>query len=128
MIKRHTIASKTIIEALKSSKHPVSVADILKSLSKKGVTPNRATVYRLLKKYVQNHMVNQITSKRGATHYEYVSGIPQHHFLCNQCDTIYTFAAEVSAGESSHVDWFSNKNFKVTSHQFHGVCEPCLTK
>ena len=70
MFERQTIISSKVFELLKNSKHPLSVLDIISALNKEQFTPNKTTIYRILKKLLAKHAITEINIRNGQTKFE----------------------------------------------------------
>lgn len=128
MLERNTTISSNVLSELECSDSPLSVAQILDILEKKGLNPNKTTIYRIMDKLVQKRAVTEVTVRNGASYYEFSNGHHHHHFICNNCDAVYCLDA--CHVESHHINLkalLPNKNFKIQSHDFnlYGICEPC---
>lgn len=128
MLERKTTISSNVLKLIEKSKFPLSVPQILNQLKKKGLSPNKTTIYRILEKLINGNMVSEIAVRNGATYYEFSHGHHHHHFICNECETV--FCLDACHVESNHINLnalLPNKQFKIQSHDFnlYGVCEPC---
>lgn len=127
MLQRKTTISSHVLKQLEKSRHPLSVAQIMKQLHKRGLNPNKTTIYRILEKLINKNAVAEIAVKNGATYYEFSHG-HHHHFICNHCDTIFCLdACHVESHDINLSELLPNQQFKIHSHDFnlYGVCELC---
>jgi Fur family ferric uptake transcriptional regulator len=127
MFDRTTIVSSNVYDILQTTQNPLSVQMIINQLKKKSLHPNKATIYRILKKLKDKNAITEFTARNGASFYE-ISGQHHHHFICNHCDTAYCLSG--CHMETKHIsisDLLPNNNFKPESHDFniYGICEPC---
>ena len=89
MIKRKNSCIKKIIEILTSSKKPLPVPTILEKLKEFDISPNKSTIYRILKKCISENIISEIPFKNGIKYYEISNRKNHHHFQCNICEAIY---------------------------------------
>lgn len=127
MIERKTIISDFVIKELKSSDTPLSISQLLNRLASKQLFPNKTTLYRILEKLLQSNYVEAVSLNNGVTYYERVKK-HHHHFVCNDCETVYCL--DSCLFELQHIDVSSmlpNPGFQVKFHDFniYGVCSTC---
>lgn len=128
MLERNTIVSKNVINLLESSNHPLNVSQILDELAAKKVFPNKATIYRILKKLKTKDMVNEFTVRNGTSYFELSAHSHHHHFICQNCDKAYCLSGCHMSTYNINLDkLLPSKEFTVSSHDFnlYGVCESC---
>ena len=87
MIKRKTVASKKIIEILTSSKKPLPVPTILKKLKEFDISPNKSTIYRILKMHIQKILFPKFHLKMALNTMKFQI-VRTTHFQCNICEAI----------------------------------------
>jgi len=131
MLERKTTISTEVLHVLEGASSPLSVAQIMESLDEKGLRPNKTTVYRLMEKLIGKKAVSEISVRNGTAYYELSKGHHHHHFVCNECETVFCL-------DSCHVEshginlsaLLPYKGFQIQSHDFnlYGVCEPCLSR
>lgn len=127
MLERKTTISSHVLKQLEESLYPLSVTQIMEQLDKRGLNPNKTTIYRILEKLINKKAVAEIAIRNGATYYEFAHG-HHHHFICNQCDTVFCLdACHVESQDINLTELLPNQQFKIQSHDFnlYGVCEPC---
>lgn len=131
MLERKTAVSSNVLKILQKAKHPLSVADITDLLNKKKLRPNKTTIYRILEKLMQKKAVSEVSVRNGASYYEMSRGHHHHHFICNECDTV--FCLDVCLVDEHRINLSSllpTAQFKIQFHDFnlYGVCEPCAAR
>ena len=127
MLERNTIISSNVIRILKESAHPLSVSHVMESLARKDLNPNKATIYRILKKLIHKNELTEITVRNGASYFE-LKKDHHHHFICNQCETAFCLdGCHVHAQNIDVSRLLPTKKFKIESHDFnvYGICEAC---
>ena len=67
MFDRSTIVSTSVYNILQSATHPLSVQMILNELNKQSIIPNKATVYRILKKLKDKNAINEFSVRNGGS-------------------------------------------------------------
>ena len=127
MLERNTIVSSNVISMLKESAHPLSVSHIIEALKYKDINPNKATIYRILKKLIHKNELTEITVRNGASYFE-LKKDHHHHFICTQCAT--AFCLDGCHVHTQNIDvstLLPTKKFKVESHDFnvYGICDSC---
>ena len=78
---------ESVITILESSQVPLTAPEILLQLKEKSFTPNKTTLYRILKKLTREDILTDLIIDPRVTHYELKSK-KHHHFKCDSCDTI----------------------------------------
>ncbi|HET6516014.1 MAG TPA: transcriptional repressor [Thermodesulfovibrionales bacterium] len=122
---RITKARSAIVDILLHIKKPLTARAIFTLLNSRGLTSNRATVYRELGFLLANDIVCQVRFAGKAIHYEINSG-HHHHLVCLKCDTV----KDVVLGkhlEHQERQIYEKEKFKVVSHslEFYGLCNNC---
>ena len=130
MFDRSTIVSTSVYNILQSANHPMSVQMILNELNKQSIIPNKATVYRILKKLKDKNAINEFSVRNGGSFFE-ITKHHHHHFICNECDVAYCLpGCNMETQKINIGDLLPNANFKAESHDFniYGTCEPCSSQ
>ena len=130
-IKRHTKVSNSILKIFETSTQPLAVKHILLALKKKGLSPNKTTVYRLLDKLLDEKCLRMFYLKNGLRYYEFVDEKQQHHhhFFCKGCEGV--FCLNHCLFEASNINTLlPNPGFSVDHHDFnlYGLCNACELK
>ena len=130
MLKRKTIISNLVLEELEKKEHPISVNQLIENLKKKGLSPNKTTIYRILEKLVNKKIVTEISVRNSSSFYEF-SKHHHHHFICNKCITVYCLShCHINTHQINLNLLLPNKDFSIEAHDFnlYGVCAPCQNK
>ena len=129
MTQRDTIATKLVLKTLKESSHPLSANEILKKLNDDDFSFFKTTVYRILKRFVLDKKIIEITAKNRINYYELAKSQPHSHFFCKQCDKVFCLN-DIPSPLPLNTSIQLKKNYKVHSHEhnLYGVCERCSTK
>ena len=123
---RITRARKAILEMLIAHEKPLSVDEVMKKLARKGLEPNKTTVYRELDMLVQNGFIADVRLKSGSRLYEIASRKHHHHLVCIRCKTIRDIPMENDM--NLYEKKISRKTaFKILEHslEFFGLCIKC---
>ena len=120
-----TTARLAILSYLNQSKKPTDVADILAELKQKGIKADEATVYRILKAFVESNILNRIELQEGKWRYELASLPHHHHIICTNCRAI----EDIPNCKMKSIEnlLHNNTKFKVKDHrlEFYGLCPDC---
>lgn len=110
---------------LESSTHP-SIDIIFESVREKFPNISIDTVYRNVESLEKMNLVNRICGLEGKNHFE-ANIFPHHHFICNQCQTIYDFTYEKANTEKIHLPEEALKIGMVESTHLliRGICKKC---
>ncbi len=118
---------KAVLSVLSHSKAPVDVEGIKQSLEAKKIRVDQATIYRILKMFVDKGMVKKISLQEGKTHFELADRPHHHHVQCQSCGTI----RDVEECEIHELERIVAKKtgFRIVSHSLEliGVCPSCNT-
>lgn len=119
--------TKGVIEIQKiiqASKRPISSAEILVAVKGLGTPINRATVYRIIARLVQEGDVYEVNLGDDKKRYEW-HGEHHHHLVCTHCRSItpvHTCGAEELAEREAR-----RVGFQLRSHslEYFGLCSKC---
>ena len=132
MLERNTIISSTVLRLLKDSKHPISVTQILESLKKKKLTPNKTTIYRILTKLLDKKLITELSIKSDTKYYELTThSHHHHHFICTKCESIHCLDSCILESQNINLNTLlPNESFHIESHDFnlYGLCNLCSEK
>jgi Fur family ferric uptake transcriptional regulator len=125
---RITALRECLVGILINSTRPLSAAEILTSLKKQKLTPNKSSVYRELDFLLELKHINEIDVLEGMKRYEWRSkdSHHHHHIVCTQCGIVECI--ELCFNEEEIANKVAKKSgFTVTSHllEFFGVCAEC---
>ena len=127
---RMTPLRSALLDILQKSHEPKTPQELLASLTKRGLSANKTTVYRQLDTLTRYNVVSAVNFADRITRYEMVNENEHHHHLvCIKCGRIedVSFKTDLDGKEK----WIWKKhNFKVLQHslEFFGVCKKCLSK
>jgi Fe2+ or Zn2+ uptake regulation protein len=128
MLDRKTEVSRCVILELEKAASPLSAGEILRRLESHNLSPNKTTVYRILKKLSEKKAVSEIAVRHGAVYYE-LTKHSHHHFICTACGDVSCLQATLGEHLNRTVtDLLPSNKFEVESHEFniYGRCEPCV--
>lgn len=115
-----------LLELLKAISSPVSVDEILKQFSEKGLKPNKTTIYREIEFLKQKDLVREIDLGERKSRYELQQGKHHHHVVCIECKGIEDVdLLNDLAEEENRIA--KRKKFKIINHrlEFFGICSSC---
>ncbi len=123
---KQTNVRKLMVTLFIESQKPISADEVLRSLNKKHITPNKTTVYREIEFLCKHSVIREVDFGEGKKRYELTTNDHHHHAMCTRCLDIQCveLASDVDALERV----LSQKiNFKTTGHllEFFGVCAKC---
>lgn len=114
-----------ILELLKDSAYPLSVADITHLIGRPRI--DQVTIYRTLETFVQAGLVQHLELHQGRSFFELATRDHHHHLVCRSCGRVEDVeGCDMSALEKKLAK--RSKNFHaVTSHalEFFGECNSC---
>ncbi len=116
----------SVLSALAAATRPLTVKDLIGTLSKKDVAIDTVTVYRTLRSLEEASIVRSLSLVSDALSYE-LADDHHHHIVCLKCGLVEGFEACAfsSLGESI---LRNSKRFKIISrHSFElfGTCVSC---
>ena len=120
-MERNTSQKQIIKEYLYSVQTHPNAEEIFLAVQKKLPTISKATVYRILKNFKEQGVVNEIISN--VSHFD--GDLSAHaHFICNKCHQVFdVFESKVQIKYKKNI-----KAGKINNHQvyFYGICNKCL--
>lgn len=121
---RLTAVRKEIIAVLRKSSCLMSGADVAAALRKRGLHPDRSTIFRVLA-FLAEQGIAMKKSISGLDYFE----IPQQrhdHLVCVHCNSIKKIDAD-SHLEKQEKRIAAQEQFTVTHHslEFYGCCKNC---
>ena len=126
---KNTPVLRHLTAILTTSSKPLLVKELLVLLKKRGVTPNKTTIYRKLEEMEKSGMVQSIhiEGEGGGISYEKANG-HHHHLVCEGCGDIQDV---VMKNEDKLFTTFLREqyNFIPRTHrlEFFGRCNTCQT-
>jgi Fur family transcriptional regulator, ferric uptake regulator len=121
-------STKARIEILKlifNQSKPSDINQIHEDLSNQGFKFNLATVYRVLEKFNQVNLVNQVDFREGKLRYEIAGDHHHHHLVCKKCKSVEDIYGECL----QKVEALISKKYKFVAVEhaleFFGVCQTC---
>ena len=124
---RITKVRLAVEECFRSSRSPLSVAEVSAGLETQNLRVNKTTLYREIVFLLQQNVVREIDLLDGRKRYELVgSGDHHHHFVCTACQRILCVPIPPSF-EALEKKLAKSVGFKVTKHvlEFFGLCRAC---
>ena len=124
---RITPIRTALIEILSKRQEPVTPAELLAALVKKGFNANKTTVYRQLEVLKRYTIVQEVRFTDCTKRFELVSESGHHHHLvCVHCSRIEDIIFPTDLELQERAIWKDNR-FKVLQHslEFFGICRRC---
>lgn len=122
---KKTKVRQALVEILLSTNFPLSITQLLQKLPKKGLKPNKTTVYREIDFLKNQEILQEVDFGDGKKRYE-ISKSHHHHIICVNCKQVKDVEME------KDLDSFSAKiakqaGFKPVGHslEFFGLCKDC---
>src|SRR5688572_3299809 len=81
---KSTKVRRALVEVLLKTNSPLSVTDLLQSLSKKDLKPNKTTIYREIEFLRTQEILEEVEFNDGKKRYE-ISQEHHHHLICINC-------------------------------------------
>lgn len=123
---RITNVRKAVIDILHDSSSPSSVEDILNTLKKFSLNPNKTTAYREIE-FLQNHgIVQEVDFGEGLKRFEIASNEHHHHLICVKCKKVEDISLNQDLSkEEKRIS--TEKKYKILNHslEFFGICGKC---
>ncbi len=122
---KQTKVRQALIEILLENNSPLSIADILEELSKKGLTPNKTTVYREITFLKDIERVVEVDFGEGKKMYE-IKTSHHHHIVCINCKKVEDFPMEEDLDQTEK-KILQKMGYKPVGHslEFFGLCTDC---
>ena len=126
MNSRNTNQKKIILETLIEAKTHPTIDELYKLISEKKVSIGRATLYRNLKKFIEENKIKVIKTKKGLIRYDYNSN--HIHYECLNCEEIFDIYDDEFINLLNSRKW--NENKKIIDYNFtiYGYCDDCNKK
>lgn len=128
---RITNVRRALLEILVVHHKPLSVADILEATTRRGLEPNKTTVYRELERLKEEGIIREVLIDGKAQYVELIDEADHHHHLiCTNCKRVEDFdpSHEVEKKIDELTALVQKKtNFGEISHSvdFFGKCKRC---
>jgi Fur family ferric uptake transcriptional regulator len=122
---RASSIANEILDLLRSKHDHLTEVEIYNAVKAKFTAVNHSTVYRALRRLVDNGDVSITDIGQGAQVFEYSSGNPHHHLICQSCGKIINLTDGKVEGFFEEIE--KRQNFKViTKHlALFGYCDQC---
>ncbi|HPU97605.1 MAG TPA: transcriptional repressor [Candidatus Hydrogenedentes bacterium] len=120
--KRKTRPSETVLQIFMAAGHPVSAREVFERGRHMHATLGIATVYRCIRRFMEEGILREIHLPDVGTRYEYVTPEHHHYFHCNLCGHLYALA-----GCAEMLESMLPAGFIMESHEIilRGRCNNC---
>ncbi len=126
---RITPLKKSILTILEKEEGPLSVPELQGKLKKRGLEPNKTSLYRELQSLSKIEVVEETQLFKDVRSYELRRGDEHHHhFVCQKCESIIDFDNDQLEIVLSNVARnLRRKGHRTTDHQLnlYGLCASC---
>lgn len=121
-VTRNTTQRNTILAAFREADRPLSPTEVLDRTVKKIPRVGLTTVYRTIKKGLEDGVLETVSVPGQPPRYEVAGKKHHHHFLCRRCDRLY----EVDRCFGP-VTKYAPPGFTVDDHHItlYGICKSC---
>lgn len=127
-MQRQTTQKVAIEDAFVAAGRPLGPQEILDHARERVPSLNLATVYRTVKRMVDDRAIVPVELPGEPTRYELQSAAEQHHhhFHCRHCNAVYDLKKGCVEGLSKLLP----KGFRMAGHDIvvYGSCESCGTR
>ncbi len=106
--------------------HP-SADEIYMYVKEKDNSIGIATVYRNLKKMVEQGVIAELNVEKQGVRYDLLTH-EHYHFICDICGKIENFDCATLDTINEEVENITHGKVKAKNLTFHGVCDECLQK
>lgn len=122
-----TAARLAVFDILGSSGSPLSAKEIFSRIPKNAF--DYATLYRILKAFVEKRLVHEIDLKRGHALYELAKDHEHHHHLvCKKCSKVTDFKnCDLTKVEQQVAIKNGFASIQEHSLEFYGICSHCAS-
>lgn len=123
---RITNVRQKIIELFCSASQALTAAELSSGLKRKGLLPNKTTIYRELEFLLDQKILAEIDFLDGKKRYELHAEGHHHHLLCNKCGKIQCVEMK---NDLKHIESRLARvyGFEIKRHvlEFFGHCREC---
>jgi len=127
---RTTRLRKALIDIFEQEHGPWTVNDVIEKLQRRGLSPNKTTIYRGIDYLSQIGTIRSVDFGEGRRRYEICRESDHHHHLfCTNCAAVEEIVINDDF-EDKKQEIFNTTKFKIKSHslEFFGVCRDCQKK
>ena len=122
---KNTKVRQALVEILLGTHSPLSITELLQNLSKKGLNPNKTTIYREIDFLKKQQILQEVEFGEGKKRYE-IAKTHHHHIVCIKCNTIKDVPMEKDLNTAEQ-KILNKMGFKPIGHslEFFGLCAKC---
>ena len=123
-MERNTVQRRAIHKVLEQSGRPMGPPEIFDAARTHAPGLGIATVYRTIKRLLDDGFLQQVALPGEAPRYEVAGKGHHHHFRCSNCRKVFDLVGCPNAFKQ-----FLPKGFSLESHEIYlfGRCEECAT-
>lgn len=116
-----------VLQIISQRFHPLSIQDITSELSKKNLSIDKVTIYRIIDKFLEKQIIRQIDFHDNKIRYE-LNNDHHHHLVCKICGKIQPIYEACLNIDTNKI--LKDYDFSVEDHslEFFGKCKDCLGK
>jgi len=122
MPNRRTQQREAIRRTFEETARPLAPQEILQLAIERAPGMGIATVYRTVKKFLSDGLIQVVELPGAPNRYELTGLDHHHHFCCRNCDRVFDID-----GCPEHVADLAPEGFEIESHEIvlYGVCSGC---
>jgi Fur family transcriptional regulator, ferric uptake regulator len=119
---RKTVQGEIIRTVFEEAERPLSPREVHELALKKQPTLGIATIYRAIRRFLDEGYVSVVDIPGVGTHYEAAKDAHHHYFYCGNCGRVY-----VIPGCPGQISALLPPGFRMERHDIvlHGTCRDC---
>ena len=120
---RDTAQRRAIWKTFTDTERPLNPQEILNLAKVDHPNLGIATIYRTIKKLVEDGLLEPVSMPNQPTRYEISGKVHHHHFICNACEKVFM----LTGCNMQAMQGILPANFLMDSHEVfvYGSCEDC---
>jgi Fur family transcriptional regulator, ferric uptake regulator len=117
-----------ILEAVRKHGGHMSAEEVFRDVQVAHPYVNRSTVYRTLDMLTKEGLVTVTDLGKGPVHYEFHSGEPHHHLVCQSCGKIEEFDHDLLQPLQQALEHGYKFHARLDHMAIFGLCAKCQAK
>lgn len=120
---RNTKQRELILDIILKSRNHLTASEVYEIAKKDIPNISLGTVYRILNKLSDDHIILRIMTKSGTDHFDRLPDKHHDHFICTKCGKIIDIFNAKSSYDKKEL---SNMQIDSLEIIFSGICNDCL--
>ncbi len=121
-MERNTSQKQIIKDYLKNVYTHPSAEEVYLAVQKKLPRISKATVYRILKRFTEQSLIQEIIVDN-VSHFD--GDLSAHsHFICNKCHQVFDVFEDINLKHKKNIKVGKISNYQI---YFYGICNKCLS-